>query len=300
MTVDLSALDGSNPMGFLAGLGALAAGPRTWRLGWRQDGTWSAYLEGPDDRAEIVAVLVADREEWAAAGPLADLADEDDIKMPPDRFRAHAQRLLGTPTARWLGILGNELALDGGGRNIKPTALHFTAGRQKFLDSVREIRGWEDPERGFGEQLHAALFDVWRRRDPVKSLRWDAGSSRYYALRFEDPSGDKKLAEAGAEWLAYRGLRALPSAPAGGRLHTACVGGGWKNGWLRWPLWQRAAPFAEVEALLAERRIAGLSRAQRAERGIFAVFTSKLDRFDQKGYGSFAPSRPAREGDDPA
>lgn len=298
MSIQLHGLDGSNPMGLLAGLGVLAAGLPHWRLGWRDDGTWAAHLEGPTDEDQLIQVLQQDREAWGQDSLLTHLPDAD-IKMPAAAFRAHALRLMGHPSARWLGVLGNELAQDGAGKNIKPTALHFTTGQQKFLSAVRAFRQWESPDKPSRRQLQQALFQIWRRQDDTRSLSWDSSVTRDYALRLKNPSGDTKLAEAGAEWLAFRGLYALPSAPRGGRLLTACVGGGWKTGWFRWPLWGPAASLQEVMALLRQARIAALSREELLERGIFAVFVSQIRRADPGGQGSFTPARPARAQDDP-
>ena len=297
MSIELPGLDGSNPMGLLAALGVLAAGEHTWRLGWREASS-TAFIIGPTSLDAVIERLAADRLRWMNDGPLAEIAASD-IKLPQAEFRTLAQRLLGSSSASWLGVLGNEVVEDGSGKNIQPSALHFTAGQQKFFSTAREIRDWQPSDYPSTDQLRRALVGPWLRDHDVKSLGWDATVSRDYALRFRDPSVDKKLTEAGAEWLAFRGLLALPCAPVDGRLETACCGGSWKNGWFRWPLWGCALSFAGIQALLQRQDLASLSPAQRHMLGVFEVFVSQIRRSDQGGYGSFAPSRPARPSDDP-
>jgi len=305
MSFELTGLDGSNPLGFLAALGVLAAGEPDWRLGWRDDGTWSAYLDGPSDKESLLAVLVSDRMRWGQMSLLTD-TDATDIKMPTHDFRALAQMLIAQEPADWansasyLGVLGNELAKDQEGKNLKPTAFHFAAGNQRFLTAAREIRAWTNGEP-IGTQFDHALFESWRRVEEVKSLSWDSTVTREYALRQNNPTShsEKKQTVAGAEWLAFRGLLLLPSAPFAGGLQTACVGGRGKKMWFRWPLWSPLASIGEVSALLVQPCLAALAPTERIVKGLLTCFTSAIRRSDQGGYGSFSPSRPAEAKDDP-
>lgn len=64
--IELSALDGTNPLGFLAALGTLvvarAAGESAARLRWRRSRTWTPVLEGfmAEDSAQLCERLAAD------------------------------------------------------------------------------------------------------------------------------------------------------------------------------------------------------------------------------------------------
>lgn len=315
MSVRLTGIDGSDPLGFLAALGVLRAlDDRAQgdppRLSWQYDGQWVPEIEGIESVEGIVDVVMSDLASWASE-PALRLAytkeggevDPDakgaiqDLKPPPEvqrrRFEEAARAAAEGQgrSARTLACFGTDVALDNQGM-IKPTALHFTAGQQQFLKMVHELR-----EGLKAEHVQEALKGPWSFSKFLPSLSWTGTGQRIYALRATNPSGDKRGSCPGAEWLAFLGLSFFPCIPApsprGVRVMTTGVRGEWKTGVLTWPLWNVPATAPVVESLL---RMPGLGRldehpspAELQARGIATVLQASILRSDQGGYGSFTP-----------
>ncbi len=89
--------------------------------------------------------------------------------------------------------------------NTKPTAFHFTAGQQTFLDMVDELRTGIT-----AAHLREALDGPWLNRSQLPSLTWDSSVARLYALRAGNPSKEKRGSVPGANWLAVIGLSYFP------------------------------------------------------------------------------------------
>ena len=292
--VILTGLDGTNPLGFLAALGVLEGstdGSSDLRLRWRYEGSWRPVLTSPySDIDTLIERLDADRKNCINDPALALEYDaKKDLKPPPGRFRQLLVELSGAaqPTNRrsvdWASAFATDVAVDNKG-NTKPTALHFTAGQQQFLQMVDEL-----VNNVTTDDLREALEGPWRYVRPLPVMGWDATSSRDYALRAADPSTDKKLGIPGADWLAIRGLTFLPAVPRGNRVMTTGCVGGWKDGRLRWPLWTVPLNAPVIRSVLCH-NVETMTKHERAARGIGVVFRSDIGRSDQGGYGSFKPA----------
>ena len=231
MSIELGALVGTNPLGFFAALGTLAALDRQApelgsRLHWKEGVVPRAWLDGPKDFDRVIELLDRDRKEWAASlilhsGPSGD--PMGDIKPEREGIREWAAlvqaaaRLNDRRDVDQFGALMAEDALAGK-NDAKPTHFHFVAGNQQFLDMVRKLA------EGVGrEELTEALEGPWRYEsplpDPLPVLGWDARPERIYALRGTNPSikkkGNKKLGVPGADWLAFVGLTFFTVAKSG-------------------------------------------------------------------------------------
>jgi hypothetical protein len=309
--VVLTGLDGSNPLAFMAALGALNAveernpsGAPAPRLRWIEAGLWRpelaatlSYQVGDGPRAGLLRALLEDLATWADEPALrlrykkhGTGSEAWDLKPPPGVYRAYLRELLrhsGPDRRRSIDLgaaLATEIALDNTG-NTKPTALHFTAGQQEFLSMVDELR------RSITEQdFEEALFGPWRYERKLPVLQWDATGSRDYALRARDPSTDKKLGVPAADWLAFRGLPFLRVVPVGNAIATTGCAGGWKRGRFCWPLWTVPIERDTVQSLLQLPGIVEMPEAERQMRGIGIVFECGIRRTDQGGYGSFTPA----------
>jgi len=298
--IHMPGLDGTNPLGFLAGLGVLNAvsdqrgGDPRPALSWVQAGSWMPVLHAGLDEGELLEALWADLRGWDRE-PVLDLkygedgASVRDLKPPPAVFRAFLQDLIVSATPeerRGVDVAASwatEVAVDNKG-NTKPTALHFTAGQQKFLEMVRTLR--DEVTR---DDLHEALVGPWSYSRALPVLQWDCTMFRDYALRADDPSGAKKLGVPGADWLAFRGLPFIRVAPMGKRaMTTGCVGE-WKTGSFHWPLWTHPIERPTVHTVL-QLRLAEITDAERLARGISMVFRCAIKRADPGGRGSFAPA----------
>jgi len=292
--VTLTGLDGMNPLGFLAALGVLESVTDTSSratLRWHYEGVWRPVLASANASIDsLIECLDTARQACLDDPALALTYDgKKDLKPPPGCFRRYLSQLVdeATPLNRrsvdWASAFGTEVAVDNNA-NTKPTALHFTAGQQQFLQMVAEL-----VRHVTKDDLREAIGGPWKYERPLPILGWDATSSRDYALRASDPSTDKKLGIPGADWLAVRGLTFLPAVPRGSSvLTTGCIGG-WKNGSFRWPLWTVPLTTSVLRSVVCQ-DIESMKKAERDGRGIALVLSSGIKRSDQGGYGSFEPA----------
>jgi hypothetical protein len=294
VSLPLPGLDGSNPLAFLAALGVLNAvsesSPRSM-LTWELRGTWRPVLVSAYGHIDaVIDYLDADRQSCARDPALRlEYEGKRDLKPRPNQFREFLKQLAhdAAPGARrsvdWVSAFATDIAVDNNG-NIKPTALHFTAGQQQFLQMAGEL-----VRLTTADDLREALVGPWQYGRALPVMGWDSTISRDYALRASDPSTDKKLGVPGADWLAIRGLAMVPAVPKGTRILTTGCSGGWKDGRFCWPLWTARLTAASVRSLLRG-QVNAMRRAERDARGIGAVFSSGIRRSDQGGYGSFEPA----------
>jgi hypothetical protein len=298
--VDLPALSGTNPVGFLAALGVLDAvfsSHPDVSLRWTDELVPHAVLSGAGDLDLVLDILDQDRVEWTASTALH-------FPFPPDSplndakpgdallrawFAAAADKVGGPQhDADLLCAIVAEGAFDGN-QKAKPTHLHFMAGQQQFLEMARTLASSVDRER-----LREALCGPWAYDSPLPSFSWDARGERVYAVRATNPSKEKRLGVPGADWLAFRGLIFYPvTRTANGSLQTTACDSQWKRSAFRWPLWSVPGRRDVVRSLVADRTLISDSARLRAEvldaRGIFSVLRAPIRRTDQGGYGSFGP-----------
>lgn len=302
--LDLPGLDGQNPLGFFAALGLLrvldertpSSRPRP-RLAFLDQGR-RAELRAAlsfDELCGLVLEDAAGRYGSAALalayderGQLAEAGGEKvtaDLKPPPETataFLASLSRQDRRSQDLAMAFFAEEVVDNNG--NTKPTAFHFTAGQQKFLEMVGDLR--TGLQRGHVEE---ALRGPWRNQDALPSLSWDSTVARQYALRAVNPSSEKRGSVAAANWLAVIGLSFFPVSRRRGRLVTTGVVGGWKDSVFHWPVWSPPCTRLEVAGLLRA-DVAALGRREREALGITQIFRSAISRSDQGGYGSFSPA----------
>lgn len=289
----LTGLDGTNPLSFFATLGVLEAlvdESREATLRW-QRGTWRPIVAS--EHADIEALI--DRLDKDRRSAFADPAlsleydGKRDLKPSPCRYREFLSELAAKASISnrrnvdWASAFASDVVVDNKG-NTKPTALHFTAGQQQFLQMVAELA-----ENVTTADLREAVEGPWKYQRSLPVMGWDATSSRDYALRATDPSTDKKRGVPGADWLAVRGLIFFPTFPEGNRLTTTGCVGGWKDGEFRWPLWTVPLTAPVIRTVLAQ-DIRAMPQPERGARGIGIMLRSGIRRSDQGGYGSFEPA----------
>lgn len=294
--IPLRALEGTNPLGFLAALGVLDAVSATIpgaTLHWTNDLVPHAVVGGPGDLGQLLDTLDKDREQSADSAvlrfpadglPLADA--KPDGRQLRQWFEHVGERNRHRADADLLSALVAEDAFDNNGR-AKPTHLHFTAGQQKFLSMVRELADTVDRDR-----LQEAICGPWRYDSPLPSLSWDARGERVYAVRAVNPSNEKRLGVPGADWLAFRGLVFYPvMRTSRGSLRTTACDVEWKNSAFRWPIWTRPVTRYVVRSLVADPSLVSrpptATPADLAARGIASIRQASIRRSDQGGYGSF-------------
>jgi hypothetical protein len=293
--ISLPALEGTNPLGFLAALGvldALASAGYQVTLRWTDELVPHAVLGWAGSIERILEILDSDRQRWAKSIMLRfpDAEPLRDAKPGPDLLRAWftaAAEAGSRHDGDFLCALVAEGGLDGNG-NAKPTHLHFTAGQQQFLEMVRTLASNVDVGR-----LREAICGPWAYDSPLPSLSWDSRGERVYAVRATNPSKDKRLGIPGADWLAFRGLIFYPVRVVDGSVRTTACDRDWKRSAFRWPLWSVSATRQTMYSLVADPRLVsqegGLPR-DLAARGLLSVLQAPIRRTDQGGYGSFGAS----------
>lgn len=307
-TIELPGLDAQNPLGFFAALGllrvldehALQHDQARPRLAFSSGGAPIAVIRAHVAREGLAEVILADAAAQSASVTLALAYDADgqlckpdaegakrDLKPSPAAAREFLKRAAASSRrdADLAAGFFSELVRNNSG-DTKPTAFHFTRGQQTFLAMVEHLR------RGItAADVHEALFGPWQTESTLPSLSWDATVARNYALRASNPSGEKRGSVAAANWLAVHALGFLPVLARNGRLTTAGVRGGRKDGaFFGWPVWAAPATLPVVKSLL-RRDPRRLGSAARTALGIEVVFESEILNYDQKDYGAFAPAR---------
>jgi hypothetical protein len=299
----LGGLEPDNLLAFLALLGLLRS-LEAARLEWRPRTVWDL------DRAPLRPVLVlaelhTPREvsEAAAVGAsqLAEVyhfsAEKQDATAQNDLnySDAFARKLLNDAAAEddreradlWAALMCDAAARDGR-IEATPLCLLFGQGHQHFLDRLMTVpRTQAPPPRGrgknmvnltAGETIGEALFQPWTRQDPTPGFRWDPAEDVRYALRANDPSGEKSTTQHGANRLAALGLPVLTSVPVqrGNRVRLQVLGGSFDRDFaLAWPIWSEPASLTAIRAMLthpelingpAKLRHLGIEQVRRARR----------------------------------
>lgn len=300
MKLPLPALTGSEPLAFLAALGALRGLSRRWpaaRLAWVGDAPFQPELDLPDDATadlvvETLVVALRHTEKLECFSRLG-----SDVKVAPDEYR----RLLEELRARddeaarasldYLYALGNEMVADGSGKKLKPTAWHMTAGQQQFLEMARVLL-----RETSTEHLSAALFKPWQYADPPPAMRWDTTGERLYALEARNPSSAQIRTVRGANALGFLALPFFPVSVAAGRARPSLR----TRGFVRdeygvehfvWPVWRSGITAQTLPFLLGDLRLAALPAQTASLRisGVAGVFRSERYVNDH-GYGTLRPA----------
>ncbi|WP_420636124.1 type I-G CRISPR-associated protein, Cas3-extension family [Candidatus Palauibacter sp.] len=291
----LTGLDGTNPLGFLGGLGVQVAFASTQpqpRLWWSDDIAPRAVVdEFPVDCIVDQAIPVF--REWSKGAALnpagpggVPLARADDLKLARGDIRVYLESVQENgPAASLSAALVAEGSVDNKG-SAKPTDLYFAAGQMRFVAMARKILENVKPE-----EVKAALTGPWTYASKLPSFMWDVADDRTYALTANNPSEDKKLSNPGVEALAILGLSLHPVFGTRGRTLTRGCSGTWKKGHYSWPLWWKPASLGAVTSLLAHAHGAADDRRHWFRSwGVSAVLQASIRRSSQGGYGTFAPA----------
>lgn len=289
----LSGLIGSNPLGALAAFGLLRVCNEIptlqgARLGWTWEHDWTAVLSTPEEiQGDELILLLSARQQRR---PLDIFSWSDDLKVEPKEYHdllvhyAEAATVHNRLDADYIAAFGSDIVTARSTGNVKPTAFHMTAGRQKFLYSVHELGDSlkTDTEKAFKE----ALFGPWLYEDKHHSLYWDPSTERLHALRHLAPTKENPRSVRGAVWLAIEALPLFPTAAASGRLATTGFRGG-KTMAFVWPIWTAAISLDTLRTLL----MTSDDRKSLEMRGVVALYQSMRSESD---HGS-AILRPAVE-----
>lgn len=300
----LHALDGSNPLAFLAALGTLRLldlhdPTAEVQINWRRDPAWRPELSGLFASKEqlcetLLAAKTVPLESFAALGK--------DITVSRDTFRGFVEHAFEDARqgnkrtqADFAAAFGSEVCEEKDKDRIEYTDLCFItgSGHQHFLGTMSSLG-----ENVTVDHLFDALFGNWK-RDKGLSMRWDPGDAAEYALRWGDPSKDGASAVWGANWLAIEALPLVPVQPSRRGLETTAFRNGERGEWpqFTWPIWTQPATQDTVRSLLSLTELQEpdrtLEREKLRARGIDEVYRAERVRIGQGANFkvSFRPSR---------
>lgn len=297
----LEAIDGSNPLGFLAALGTLRLAQLRWpdapvKLAWQRAGLWQPRLSGAPttDRNEFCAELLG-----APGVPAETFGDlGKNITVSPDVFRQFARKACERATrtdrraADFAAAFGCESCRDEKRDRIQYTALCFItgSGHQDFLGTIGGLAGAVELDH-----LQEALFDGWQTRDKGFALRWDPGDGREYALRWNDPGPEGARTTWGANRLAVEALPFFAALPSARGLSTTGFTRRGRAIEFTWPMWADPLGCDEVKSLLGCRELQAeaLQHLELNTRGIEQVFRATRVRIGT-GANFKVSFRPAR------
>lgn len=316
-SIALDALDGANPLAFLAALGTLRVLTRvlpqhnlamSWspRLGAWRPLLWTAK---PLDQETIVKLLLQNSVDFPAmfsvellnaseaASPKNKAGKKswkDKLRFPVESFRDFCSAVSESPSVRgefgatWAGETVSTGEDDG--RVALRTRFDFTAGQQAFIGMLRELR-----ETCRDVDLRRSLFTGWRYAPTAVSMRWDTqDEKRQYALQSVDPTDNSKnppTADSGANLLAVEALPLFPLMPnrraSQAGFDSSADGRSWS-----WPIWTCPAGLDAVRSLLtlplADSRDWSVPR--RRALGVATVFQSRIVQPSGR-YRCFTPAR---------
>lgn len=300
----LRGLEGSNPLGFLAAIGAAVVAAEfcaALRFGWRETGRgWSPLFLGCDCDEREFSEQILDALQRAPVTVF-----DVDNKMPYDASKFSDALKAAQDSSSIDGRRDADL-LAGMGTELYPDSRSGQFQDSKF----RMVRSGDSAGQGLPyyaranlenlnlDRLHLTIFGVWDYRDEGYSLRWDPIGDQRYALRWRDPS-KSKLADGpgmmlGADCLAVEALRWFPTMPVGRQaVTTGFQRAGRREIYFAWPIWTPALDTETVRSLLALPDLARepIDHESLRRRGISEVFRSQRIQQNQY-YSNFLPAQP--------
>jgi hypothetical protein len=305
MPLELSAIDGKNPLGFVAALGVIAS--LGGKLHWRAHGSaWlpivselDASIDEPNRLADaLYEHLHPDRMPFAYTLAIGD-------ELPYDDFKAKKSQTLGSKRrSREVRIVTEEVfrrALDAcidrpdeqqrlaahtcavALREGAVTAVRSVSGQVRYLSNLRAV-----VRATKREDIERALFGKWQYRQGTPKLGLDP--STFVGNVPIDIGQLGSIGEIGAERLALEGLRALPTSIHNGHLVTR--GYDHNGSHFRWALSAVPRSLPTSSDLLAAPQILSEGESLRAwmrANGVAAVFKSPVHSYGQ-GYRVLRPA----------
>lgn len=301
--IELTGINGGNPLGFLAALGTVRCCDLRWpqaKISWHQGAFWYpiVHLDERVDQHELVEWL---SQHLRNTGTRTAWQIGDDLKITPEDFATWARKARSAflheadgDLAAWIAAFGSEAVPNQDGM-IQDTALRTMAGagHQHFVGFMRGLA-----EATTSAQIKNALFGPWTYESLPKalSMRWDPDDDRHYALRWQNPSSDKIKTVRGANRLAVEAIPFFTTQPSTRRLQTT----GFHGSKWRWPIWIPPISCSEIASVLGLRDIhrmveAADQRRQRlrhslAQRGIADIYT--CERVTRGKFRNFTPAQP--------
>ncbi|MFG1701508.1 hypothetical protein [Nonomuraea sp. NPDC049309] len=299
-TVELPALDGRDPLGFLAALGLLRVLAEESGISARlsfSDTTACARLHSPlhttEDIAEKLTQVVRSIEEPAvlpgieAGFPPPAGVGKDPLRWTREKYRQQAKKIRDThrlAVERWLPCLTTDLAIDAQGRGALSPFI-APSGQQKirtfFEKPLQAVRSNPD-------YLHQALTR-WRR---VEGFTGEYLDHRVLRSSADDPLGraGQEAGVPGATWLATMALPLFRLSGDGQKLRSTLWHRVPGDHIMIWPLWKPALDTNAVRALLELPAFAPIdghptvSRAEWPALGVFSIHGAHRQRIPGRNF----------------
>lgn len=282
----LPGLDGTNPLGFLAALGAFRILSQSRPYGrasmkWTpRGGTWIPCLcDTSLSVAEFLDVLVTGLHKSIDEHPVRQLEETSEESSDMRRQEILEQIHLCSSNRRceceWISALSSDI--------VPPDATNQlqTARRDYHFGNLTSII-----RKTTRDHLTRAVFAPWDYADSLdnQSLHIDPSEDRRHAYQWNKPAGDpnrkKNGGMLGANRLAIEAIPIFTSLPDGKSLRTLGFYGKRRDDtrWT-WPIWNVPVRSTELQtilgiAILQDEHIGPRERIELASRGIVSVFRS--------------------------
>ncbi|MEX1042308.1 MAG: type I-U CRISPR-associated helicase/endonuclease Cas3 [Pirellulaceae bacterium] len=270
-TLTLSGIDGSNPLGFLAAMGAfrvVSNALRTQRcdeevrLSWKaHQGAWRPvfHFAGDQPTEDWLLDLLADH---LASPPAEHPALRLSEELATKKASANTARAVYDQASRtanledrddadWMSCNGSELANEDSISQLQTTRRDYHAINVTGL--LNETRR---------DHLRRSLFDAWDYADPIAgvSLHLEPREDRRHAYQWHMPSGDPTRKTSGgmigANRLALEAWPLFQSLPAGEKLTTIGFRGTRASDTqFSWPIWTSPISVSVLPSLLGHASI---------------------------------------------
>jgi hypothetical protein len=163
--LDLPALDGANPLGFLAALGTLAVLSETdpaLRLGWKRGPRWTAFLQGVKElNAGIIVQVLADKLRGDAVAPAA----ENKRKTAQQQFDQAKKKLKkAEDELKQLKLRGKERDQEWEAK-VKPLEQARNQARSNWLAALKNAV--PSRELALGQRLDCTIAEFREHIAPV-------------------------------------------------------------------------------------------------------------------------------------
>jgi hypothetical protein len=286
--IQLGALDGSNPLAFLAALGSLrllhlAQPDRGIQMNWkRSGGFWQPVLLCLDTDEDGLCQLLM-RAQWAPVKEFERIGKN--LTVPKEQYLPFVENAyeIARPADRraadFAGAFGCEVCEEKEKGRIQYTDFCFItgSGHQDFLGTIGALAN-----NVTIAHLRDALFGPWR-SDKGMSMRWDPADAAEYALRWDDPGPKGAWAVWGANRLAAEALPYFVAMPVNGALKTSGFSRRNRQHEFTWPIWAQPASFDTVRSLLLlpELQKSAPEREMLHARGIQEVYRAQRVRIGQ-------------------
>ncbi len=292
----LTGLDGSNPLAFLAAIGAANVLSRqaTIEIGWTMlDGIWFPCVNSSkviESFADTLYGLLAT--ELIAPWNLSKKLPFESVSLRSGMVKSLREiQSKGRTVVDTFAAFGSEAHCDENGQ-FQDTAFRMVRSGDSAGQGLPDY-ACKLAKRCAIEDIEAALFGPWTYSNSLSSFRWDPAENREYALQSINPSKEGSPTPIGSNRLAIEALTLYPTMPGPRGLETVgfIKSSRGKEAEFRWPIWDIPLGIDTIRSLLTCPQLftKGNNSEQLRAMGVASVFCSRQIKPNQY-YRNFTPS----------